>query len=165
MPLTTTTFHAIRDQMATKIALITPSFVPERKFARSKRRATLGAWVQSAAKGEALFRAFEVVRGDGEGEPIHIDASALLRTMAVTVNVAYPMLLAIYGSADLDDVEKVVRSDAAQIRDVLFSSGNYVAGQQAAFPQPLPEPDRSDPDVWLQSIPINVVFYESETLV
>jgi hypothetical protein len=81
--------------------------------------------------------------------------SQYLRSCQVRVTVAYPILPGIYGTNDLDDVEKTIRADAAQIRDALFSSGNYVSGQEATLPQPsgsLPPPDSTEAQAALESI-------------
>lgn len=162
MTLTTTTYHLIRDQMVTKVAALTPTLLGSRKFKRANPRHQIRDW--SAVAQEAGFRAFEITRAEAS-EPALMDPAAFLRRETVTVIVAYPILRAIYGSEDLDSIENTIRSDTAQIRDALYSSGNYVTGQQAAIPLQLPETDRASDEVWFQSIPFDVLYYEAQTLV
>lgn len=161
MALTTTTFHLVRDQMATKICALTPTGGGGRLYRRSKKSARLREW--TAVKTEAGFRAFEITRADSQEPPL-LDPAAYLRSETVTVTVAYPLLFGIYGTEDTDEVENLIRADAAQIRDCLYSSGNYVDGQQAALPLPIPEPDRSSDEVWFQDITFTVLYYEAQTL-
>lgn len=162
MALTTTTFAAIRDTYATALASGTPDLVPDRKLVRAKQSVRLRDWPAVAT--EAGFRAFEITRSGGEEPPL-LDPAAYLRQEVLTVTAAYPLLLAIYGAADLDDVEKLIRSDARQIRDGLLAAGNYTSGQQGAIPLSLPEPERDNPEVWFQSISVTVYYYEAQALV
>ncbi len=159
--MNTTTFAAIRDQMASKLALLTTSGCGGRKFVRSKQRVPLREW--SAVATEAGFRAFEIV-GDEIAEPSVLDPAAYLVTQTITIRIAYPLLRAIYGSDDLDDVEGAIQADLRQVRDTVFSSGNYLAGQEAATPQS-PTIDRSGAEVWFVEMPFAVQFYASQTLV
>lgn len=161
MTLTTTTYATIRDRIIRNLIDATPNALAERKFNRAPRRHPIREF--PAVGTEAGFRLFEVTRGAGS-EPGLLDPSAFLRSEILTVTVAYPLLRAIYGNEDLDDVEDVIRQDARQIRDLVFSADNYVDGQQAALPLDLPEPDKTDPECWFQDVSFDLRFYEAQSL-
>ena len=163
MPLTTTTYDAIRDQMATTLHGLTPTLLSNRLFEEHlpKRRRLRDHAAQHP--GEELFRSFEIRRGAAT-EPGLLDPDAVLRNETVTVTVAYPTLLALYGTDDLDEVERLIRGDARQIRDAVFSAGNYVSGQLAALPIELDAPDTSDADCYFQEIAFTAIYYEGQTL-
>lgn len=163
MPLATTTYDAIRDQMATVIHGIAPGLISNRPFEEHEPKRVRLRDHAEQHPGEELFRAFEIRRGTASEPPL-IDPDAVNRNEIVTVTVAYPTLLAIYGVEDLDEVEKVMRRDARQIRDALFSSGNYVSGQLAALPIEMGAPDAGNADCYFQELAFTVVYYEGQTL-
>lgn len=163
MTLTTTTYDAIRDKMAATIQGLTPGVLSNRLFEEYAPKRMRLRDHAAAHPGEELFRMFEIRRGTAT-EPGLIDPDALLRNEVVTVSIAYPLLLALYGTEDLDEVERVIRRDARQVRDVLFSSGNYVSGQLAALPTDMDAIDMGDPECWFQDLSFTVIYYEGQTL-
>lgn len=157
---TTTTYDAIRDNYIAKLMALTPTILSELKFQRNQWDEQLRD--AAAGNGSSAIRVFEFQRGKAE-EPPYEDPQAFERNEQMLLLVAYPTLLAFYGRDDLDDVEKVMRRDAAQIRDCIFSGGNYLAGQSAAFVE-IMTPDRADPRVWFQQFTISLIYTESQTL-
>ena len=159
--LTTTTWPTIRNAIVDVIEGLAPTWQSGVKFRRSKRSRSVRDWTKTTA----VFRGFEVRRDRADTPEGPRDPSAILRNEAFTITVAYPVALGLYGINDIDDMETVIRDDARLIRDAVFSSGNYVTGQQAALPDPLPAIDDGDPDVWFQEIQFTAVYYEGQTLV
>jgi hypothetical protein len=159
----TTTLATIRDAMITEIEALSPSSHADKLFRRGKKRKSIREWAANQNSGSAVFRRFEIVRTGEATDPPLMDPSAVERSEDVIITVAYPVLPALYGSDDLDDLEEIARADAKQIRDVVFASDNYVSGQLAAFVtiQPL---DRGDEDVWFQDLVVNVRYYEAQSL-
>lgn len=162
MTLTTTTYDAVRDGMATAICALTPAALAGRKYEKLAPARVRLRDHAAAHPGEELLRMFEIRRGAAT-EPSLIDPDALLRNETVTVTLAYPLLLALYGTEDLDEVEKVIRRDARQVRDALFSSGNYVSGQLAALPGDM-DPIDMTADCWFQDLTFTVIYYEAQSL-
>lgn len=154
----TTTIETIRDQMITKIEAITPANLANYLF----RRATKRYDIRDQNPGSALFRKFEIVRTGSAEDPPFFDPSAIEREEEMTVTVAYPVLAGLYGNNDLDDMEDVIRKDAQQIRDTLFSSTNYVTGQLAAFVTI--EPVNRGGPVWFQEFTVIAKYYETQSL-
>jgi hypothetical protein len=93
-----------------------------------------------------------------------MDPAGFMRNEQVTITLAYPLALGMFGCEDLDDVEDLIRADAKQIRDAIFSAGNYVTGQLAARPLDLPETDRGGEGIWFQDLPFDVTYYEAQSL-
>ena len=149
--------------MATTIHALTPGVISNRLFEEYAPKRMRLRDHAAAHPGEELFRMFEIRRGSAT-EPGLIDPDALLRNETVTVTIAYPLLLALYGTDDLDEVERVMRRDARQIRDALFSSGNYASGQLAAQPLDLDPPDMGGDECWFQDVSFTAIYYEGQTL-
>lgn len=157
---TTTTYAAIRDNCITKIEALVPSLLSQFSFRRAPRRHELAVWADGA--GSAALRTFEIRQASSSPDPNLFDPTALERHEEAVLLIAYPVLPALYGTDDLDELEKVMRSDAHQLRDLVFSAGNYVAGQNACFVE-IEEPDRGD-RVWFQGLRLTLLYLESQTL-
>lgn len=157
----TTTYAAIRDNYIRLIEAITPTLLSQLAFRRGLRRQELEVWADGA--GSAAFRKFEIRQASGSADPNLLDPTALERHEEAVILLAYPVLPALYGTDDLDEMEKVMRSDAHQVRDAVFSPGNYLAGQYAAFVE-IEEPDRGD-RVWYQPLRVTLMYLESQTLI
>lgn len=157
----TTTYAAIRDQQIAKIEALTPALLSQLLFRRAPRRYELAVWAEGA--GSAALRKFEIRQASSSPDPNLFDPTALERHEEAVILIAYPVLPALYGTDDLDELEKVMRSDAHQVRDVVFSPGNYLAGQYAAFVE-IEEPERGD-RVWFQALRCELIYLESQTLI
>lgn len=157
----TTTYAAIRDQQIAKIEALTPTLLSQLLFRRAPRRYELAVWAESA--GSAALRKFEIRGDESEPDPNLFDPTALERHEEAVILIAYPVMPALYGTDDLDEMEKVIRSDAHQVRDAVFSSGNYLAGQYAAFAGP-GKTVRGD-RVWYREIAVTLQYLESQTLI
>lgn len=158
---TTTDWSTIRDQIITKIKAISPTLLAGFQFDEVPRNQGLRDY--AARVGSAALRRFELRLDDTEPDPIVLDPAAYERNESATLLVAYPRELALYGQADVDDMEKVIRSDAAQLRDTIFSPGNYVAGQSLARPRRRAI-EKGDA-VWFQSFLVELVYTEAQSLV
>ena len=157
---TTTTYAAIRDQIHTVIEALTPAVLPGQKFRRAPRHVRLDEWAQKT--GNASLRRFEFTRDALVSDPLVMDPTAVERNETSILLVAYPFDPALYGRDDRDDMETVIRRDARQLRDAIFSSGNYLAGQSAAFVTL--EPTRREASVWLSALRIDLIYTEAQTL-
>jgi hypothetical protein len=157
--LATTTYDAIRDRMVAKVEAITPASASAYRLRRAKQSTSIRSWTKTSA----VFRGFEI-EGGSRIEPPFKDPSAYLVTQRVDLTIAYPTAWGLYGLKDRDDAEAVIESDANQIRDALYSAGNYVAGQLAAIPLDREPPDKSDADIWFQVLSFDVTYYASQSL-
>ena len=159
----TTDYWTIRDNMILKIEALTPSLLVGDPFRRSKQREGLREWAGRTAS-TAVLRRFDVRRPAPAPDPNVLNSARLVRNETIRVEVAYPVDVALYGTADIDDIEKVMRSDARQIRDCIFSAGNYVDGQHAAFVS-IEEPDQASDRVWFQAFTVEIIYNEAQSLV
>jgi hypothetical protein len=154
-----TTYDAIRDSYITLLERATPYELPTHAYRRAPRRYDLLEW--AASVGSASLRAFEMVRGEDDiEEPEHEGTGTLERDEVMTITVAYPVLPALYGADELDDLECVMRSDVRRIREVVQSGSNFLAGQSRGHVTPN-EPDRTDDRVWFQSFRVELTYSES----
>jgi len=162
---TTTTFWAIRDNISSLIEGLTPDFLAESEHKFREVLPGSKSVVEFALNaGSAGFRKFDVTRGnDDVAQPGLCDPSLIERKEQAIITVAYPALPGLYGSADLNDAEKVIRSDAHKIHDVVFSPSYYLGGQNAAFVTILPL-DTSDDRVWFQRLKVDLIYLESLSL-
>lgn len=163
--MATTTWDLIRAQFAGTTTArgvlegLTPTLASDKTFRRAPRKnLEIRNWAQGNS-GE--FRAYTWTRTGEAGEP-EIFASEILRRETASLVVAYPMLLAYYGTEDLDSVESLIRGDARQLRDALLSPGNLISGLQAVLPTILP-PERGE-KVWFQELSCTLIYFEGETL-
>ena len=163
--MATTTFATIRDNYYTLIAAITPTVrtTDGYVFRKPPRRSMLRDWALTVGT-EAVFRKFEISRSGSAADQLpHFDSDALQRRERARVTVAYHTAVAFYGEDEIDEMDDVMRSDARQIRDVLFDTGNYVSGQNAAIVTILP-PDRARRGVWFQEFDVDFIYNEAQSL-
>lgn len=157
---TTTTYAAIRDAYYTVIEALTPAVLPALRFRRQPRHLRLEDW--AARAGSAALRHFSLERDALVSDPLVMDPSTVERNETCTLLVAYPADPALYGRDDRDDMESVLRRDARQLRDAIFSAGNYQAGQSAAFVTL--EPTRREGNVWFLPLRIDLIYTEAQSL-
>lgn len=156
----TTTWPLIRANYHTKFDALTPTRISTPLFRRAPTHVRLQAWAVGA--GSAALRKYEFTREDAVDAEV-MDPTAFERNETVLLTVAYPVAVSLYGAAELDEIDAVMRQDAAQLRDCLFSAGNYLAGQSAAFPEIL-APVMDDERCWFQSLRVLLIWTESQTL-
>jgi hypothetical protein len=154
---TTTTYHAIRDNSIALLEAATPYKLVQHLFRRAPRHRDIRDWAPES--GTAALRAFELRRGDDLPDAAHLGTGAQEREETMLLSIAYPVLVALYGEGELDELECVMRSDATLVRDVLFSGNNYLAGQSLALVTP-ETPDRSDERCWFQDYRVQLIFTE-----
>ena len=159
---TTTTWPLIRSNYYTKLDALTPTRINGAgyEFRRAPTHRRLRPWALGA--GSAALRKYEFARESAEDAEV-MDPTAFERNETVLLTVAYPVEVGLYGASELDDLDAVMRQDAAQLRDCLFSAGNYLAGQSAAFPE-IVEPDTGDDRCWFQSLRVLLIWTEAQTL-
>jgi hypothetical protein len=161
---TTTTWPLIRANYHTKIDALTPTRISRPLFRRAPTNVRLQDWATGIAAGNsAALRKYEFTREDATDAEV-MDPTAFERNETVLLTVAYPVAVALYGAAEFDEIDAVMRQDAAQLRDCLFSAGNYLSGQSAAFPEIL-APVMDDERCWFQSLRVTLIWTESQTLV
>lgn len=159
--MSTTTFAAIRSQIETVMLALTPATASQLKFRRAPRREPLRDWA-SKNTGDRAVRKWELLRGD-QRDPLSLDPSEYACEIDGTLTVAYPTLLGIYGANELDSLEDVIEADAHQIRDAIFSAGNYVAGLYCATVS-IMGPDRTMDGCYLQPFQITFTLNRSQSL-
>ena len=159
-----TTWHAIRDAYASAIVALAPTDLggPGRTFRRCPLRFELRPWALRE-KGSQVFRTFELVRRGDAVNAGHLASDEERIMEPVELTVAYPVLPADYGDEEIDDLEKLVRADAQQLKDTLFSPGNYRSGQSTQRVTILAL-DRGDTNVWFQSIRLELVYVVAQDL-
>lgn len=157
----TTTLTTIISNMKTVLEGLTPTKLTDKKYRRATRRVPLRELALTNG-GSGLLREFEITRDGVVQDPSILDPAMVMRVEDVTVTVAYPAQVALYGVEDLDSMEDIVRRDAAQLYDAIFNPDNYVTGQNGAIPE-IGALER-DGDVWFQTIRVRVHFNEAVTV-
>jgi hypothetical protein len=156
---TTTTYTAIRDHSIALLEAATPRLLVQHPFRRAPRHRSILEWAPSA--GSAALRKFEFRRGDEDlADPEHYGPTVLERDETMRLRVAYPRMPSLYGTGELDELERVMRSDLTLFRDVIYSGSNYLAGQSLAKIEP-DEPDRLDDRCWFANIVIRLRYSEA----
>jgi hypothetical protein len=159
----TTTFMAIRRQQLAVIEALTPTLEAQHRFRRKPSRQPLKIWA-SIGPTTACYRKFEITRQDASPDPTILDPSAREQNERSTISVAYPVgVQGLYGVDEQIDLDDVMRSDAHQIRDAVFSTANYLAGQSAAFVTIL-SPDKGLAAVWFQDFEVECIYTEAMSL-
>lgn len=158
----TTTYAAIRDRQIRLIEALVPAVIPKARFRRGHQHIPLKTWASTQGVGSAALRRFEIVR-NGVSDPPLLDPAAREVREETLISVAYPTLAAHYGPDRLDDLEEIMRSDARQIRDVVFSYANYLPGQSLAQVTIL-QPDRAFAPVWFQDFSVSLIYTEAQSL-
>ena len=162
---TTTTFGAIRNQIVTVVEALTPTLMNrlEDKFRRCPDKTMkLETWALEHGI-DSCFRKFDLRISGSVTDPEVLDPAVHRRTQSATLTMAYPVNPAMYGPNDLDSMEDVIASDAAQIRDAVFSPGNLLAGHLANMVT-IEDVDREDDRVWFQRFTLSIIYYHAQTL-
>lgn len=157
----TTTWEAIRDNYIRLLKAVVPSRTIATRYDESPRNVSIFEF--AARAGSAAIRRFQFERTGVVGDAPIIDWTAKETNEDAMLVVAYPTAFGAYGTGDRNDLDALIRADARQIRDLLFSGGNYLAGQSAAFVTIDPT-DMSDDRIWFQSFLIQLIYTESESL-
>jgi hypothetical protein len=158
----TTSFESIRDGYRTVIRALQP-----RRFAGFRfdfvDDESLVAWA-TRMPASTVFRKCEFLTvGEVAPQSPIIDPSAQERRMGATLTIAYPVLENLVGPDKYRELEDVMRDDAAQLHDKLFWSGNYQTGQSACMVN-IAAPTRINPQLYLQTLALQIDFYETTTL-
>jgi len=156
-----TTWFDIRDNYITKIKALSPTLLSNLPFDQCDTRYELRDFASKA--GSAGLRKFEFDRIGPVQDAPFFDFSVKETNEGMRLTVAYPTMRALYGRNDLNEMDKVLRSDARQLRDLIFSGGNYLAGQSAGFVT-IQEVDKSNPDCWFSLIDVQLIYTEAQTL-
>jgi hypothetical protein len=158
--MATTTWDTIRDNMIAKLNAITPSVLAQYAFHRAPDvRTTLRKWARRNAM-SAVLRQYEIVREGPSRTPSIVHMQQLQRNEDCEIVIAYPVQPSLYGERGLDELERVIRLDARQVVDTVFSQGNYVSGQHAAFVT-IDALEKDDENVWFQSFTVSLVYDEA----
>lgn len=158
----TTTFEAIRDGYITVIRGIVPrrlSKIPLDFVADE----SLVSWATRMPALSVFRKAEFLTVGEQAPQSQVLEPTAQERKMAATLTVAYPVLENLVGRDKFRDLEDVMRDDAAQLHDKLFWSGNYQPGQSACFVT-IGAPTRVNPQLYLQTLSLQIDFYEATNL-
>lgn len=157
--MSTTTLDAIRANTIAIIEALTPTTLTDVLF----RRADRSADIREVSTTDGALRTFEVRRTGGVQKVMGVLASDQdYRTEELSIIVAYPVEVGLYGLDDLDDLDDIARADARQIHDAVYSAANYLSGQNAAYPA-IQALDRSRPDVWFQELIVQVEYFEAQS--
>lgn len=171
--MSTTTFAALRDNYAGtrgptaavgKLPALTMTSISNVKLDRCPPRYMLRDW--AAKNPQACFRRMEMYSDEwGEAGPNGPMDPAIYEVVEqATLTIAYPAYAtAMPGVDERLDMADIQEEDARKVRDAIFGSGNYVAGQLAAFVETI-RYDRADERVWFTVIPIRLRYYASQTL-
>jgi hypothetical protein len=154
-----TTMTAIRDAYNTLLRALTPAKLSRRKFDHVADL-DLEEW-QDRPTAE-LLRKFAWLRGSELRETgvFAVDLREVVET--ATLTVVYPLLPDLYGRDRFDDLEAIIREDARQIRDALFSPYNYLGGQLHCDVI-IAETERG-PGLYVQRFELTVTYYEAQRL-
>lgn len=163
--MTTSTLAEIIAKIATVITALTPGALSAQRFDRAPRRYPLRLWAPQQGASTATLRKFEINRVGPRQDPGVIDPTAYFVNRDVLVTVAYPVLPALYGRNDLDDLEDIVEADALQIRDALFSPTGLASAAHQETVVVVEDLDRSDDDVWFQPFTLTVKYFSPQTFV
>ncbi len=161
---TTTTYALIREQIIAKIMALSPTLLGEthRHFCRAPRRYSLRSWAKENPA--ASLRMFEIARLGAAPDIDQVqDTSVIERNESAMILMAYPVAPALYGAHELDALDDVMRGDARQIRDVVYSPSSYLAGQSLASVT-IEDPDRSSEHVWFQPFTVELIYTEAQSL-
>lgn len=159
--MATTTYAAIANVIETSINGITVGAIPASPFKRGDRNVDLRKYAVETGS-SAVSRMWQLQRETATKSPFQHHAQVDVSQDA-TVVVAY-YVPQFRGSQDRDDVEDIIRADAALIHDALISPGILVSGWNAVFIEEIPAPEREEGDVWFQEIPIVLRYNAAQTL-
>lgn len=160
--MVTTTFEAIRDGYITVIRALTPRRLSEVRFDFVADE-SLVSWATRMPALSVFRKAEFLTIGETAPQSPVLEPSAQERKTAATLTIAYPVLENLVGRDKFRDLEDVMRDDAAQLHDKLFWSGNYQPGQSACFVT-IGAPTRVSPQLYLQTLSLQIEFYEATNL-
>jgi hypothetical protein len=159
--VTATTWCTIRDALSAAFIAATPGVLPAYGFDHANKRYPIEMWAGSLGANSTLLRRFQWRRANLE-QPAYLDAGTVQWNETSTLTITYPVLPALYGNADLDEIERVMRRDAKQLRDIIASPGQLVSGQEVGRVSVL-EPETAGP-VWYQRLTVLFVYQETQVL-
>jgi hypothetical protein len=155
--MATTTYKDIRDSLSSRISNITPTLLAGDLFRQLPKGYLHETWVATGSS--ELLRKFAWRRGLVQ-DPPYQESSVVQRNETVRLTVSYPDLPGLYGNSDRLEIERVMRSDARQIRDLITSPGGYLSGQHGALVRilgPIKGPAR------LQPFHVTLIYDEAVT--
>jgi hypothetical protein len=158
----TTTFEAIRDGYITVLRALVPRRMNEIRFDFIADE-TLVSWATRMPALTVFRKAEFLTVGEVAPQAQVLEPSAQERKLQATLTIAYPVLENLVGPDKFRELEDVMRDDAAQLHDKLFWSGNYQPGQSACFVT-IASPTRVNPQLYLQTLSLQIDFYEATNL-
>jgi hypothetical protein len=159
--VTTTTLAAIVANYTRLLRAAAPTRQAKYRFDRAPIDQSLREF--AARNPGKCIRLFEFLETGAIEDPFAFDPAAVLRRREATMSVTYPIRLGgFFGIGGRVDVESLIEADASQVRDLLFSSGNYLPGQNACFVTRLPLERQGA--VWFQDFLLTIEHYEAQSL-
>lgn len=161
----TATYCEVRDFFAAKLQAATPALLSQFRWERAPGRWSLDDYAARVGAHSALFRKFQLRRQELEN-PAYFDTDVQERNEDVVLTVAYPALPALYGREDYDEIERVMRADARQLRDLLTAwmvYGDSLYGKLWVGRVTILPPETDGP-VWFQRISVRFVYSEAQRL-
>jgi hypothetical protein len=160
--MVTTTFEAIRDHYMTVIRALTPRRLANVRFDFVDDE-SLVSWATRMPSSQVFRKCEFLALGETPPQSPVLEPSAQERRQQAQLVVAYPVLENLVGREKYRELEDVMRDDAAQLHDKLFWSGNYQTGHSATFVT-VAAPARVNPQLYLQTLSLQIDFYEATNL-
>lgn len=154
----TTTLTEILDNYRLKLEALVPVRFTDKPFRRARRRTLLRDTIRTNP-GSGAFRWFEFLDDGTPTMPVTMDPRQYLRIDDVTLLVAYPDQMGLYGDEDVDSLEDISYRDAAQLHDCLLNPDNYITGQNGCLPE-VGALERTG-DVWIRTIRMRVHYFKA----
>lgn len=159
--MATTTLAAIFNQWETLLTALTPGSRSDVTFRPAPRQKDLRQWAEEGNATSAINRNFQFRRTGTAEQPPFLDPAQIERKEEVTITVTY-FAPSFRGDEGDDDVHDIMRADARQIYDSIFSASNYVSGQNLALVE-IQAPEAEE-NVWIQELTVTVYYYEAQSL-
>lgn len=152
-----TTYQLIRDDLSSRIRAITPGVLADRPFDILPAKYEATSW---SAKGSSDLLRKVVFRRATVVDAHRLMAESIERNEVVTLTVLYPASLpALYGVTDLDELERVMRLDAAQLRELLVSTSFHLSGHYTSTVS-IQRPTTTG-TVWTQPLQLTLTYEET----
>jgi hypothetical protein len=116
-----TTLATIRDQMTALLEAVTPAHLAAQTYRRHRDAEPFAAWVEAHAEG--CLRRFEITSELDFAEAPPSDGLIERSTATMTLRVAYPLSMGLYGAENERDAEDLIDADFAQIDEALGKHG------------------------------------------